>query len=132
MIGTLRRELVDKLLIVSEHHLRQVLDEYLRHYNTARPHRALGQIIPVQAGARPPEPVGLAERQIRRKQLLGGLIHEYYIAALPSHAATEDAGHPAELRFRAPQDPGVLPLPALLYPASVRIAIVCDNYSSHL
>jgi Integrase core domain len=37
MIGTLRRELLDRLLIVNEHHLRQVLTEYLRHYNTARP-----------------------------------------------------------------------------------------------
>lgn len=35
MIGTLRRELLDRLLIVNEHHLRQVLSEYLRHYNTS-------------------------------------------------------------------------------------------------
>ena len=41
MIGTLRRELPGRLLIVNEHHLRQVLTEYLRHYNTARPHRTL-------------------------------------------------------------------------------------------
>ena len=41
--GTLRRELFDQLLIVNEHHLRQILTEYLQHYNTARPHRALGQ-----------------------------------------------------------------------------------------
>ena len=37
IIGTLRRELLDRLLIVNEHHLRQVLTEYLLHYNTARP-----------------------------------------------------------------------------------------------
>jgi len=36
MIGTLRRELLDRMLIVNEHHLRQVLTEYLTHYNTAR------------------------------------------------------------------------------------------------
>jgi putative transposase len=89
MIGTLRRELLDQLLIVNEHHLRRVLAEYLRHYNTARPHRALGQLTPAQVGTRPPEPVDLAERRIRRKQVLGGLTHEYYIAALPPHAATE-------------------------------------------
>jgi putative transposase len=41
MIGTLRRELFDRLLIVNEHHLRRVLTEYLLHYNAARPHRAL-------------------------------------------------------------------------------------------
>jgi putative transposase len=38
MIGTLRREVLDRLLIVDEHHLRRVLTKYLRHYNTARPH----------------------------------------------------------------------------------------------
>jgi len=42
IIGTLRRELLDRLLIVNEHHLRHVLTGYLRHYNTARPHRSLG------------------------------------------------------------------------------------------
>jgi hypothetical protein len=89
MIGTLRRELLDRLLIVNEHHLRRVLDEYLRHYNTARPHRVLGQLTPAQADTRPPEPVNLADRRIRQEQVLGGLTHEYYIAALPPHAAAE-------------------------------------------
>ena len=81
LAGTLRRELLDRVLIVNEHHLRQVLTEYLRHYNTARPHRALGQLAPAQASARPPEPVNLAGHRIRRKQVLGGLTHEYQIAA---------------------------------------------------
>jgi transposase InsO family protein len=49
MIGTLRRELLDRLLIINEHHLRHVLTEYLRHYNAVRPHRGLGQIAPDQA-----------------------------------------------------------------------------------
>jgi putative transposase len=74
------RELLDRLLIVNEHHLRQVLTEYLRHYNTARPHRGLGQLAPAQAHTRPPE-INLAEYPIRRKQILGGLTHEYQIAA---------------------------------------------------
>jgi len=81
MIGTLRRELLDRLLIASEHHLRHVLTEYLRHYNTARPHRALGQLTPAQAGTCPPEPVNLADHCIHRKQVLAGLTHEYYAAA---------------------------------------------------
>jgi len=80
IIGTLRRELFDRLLIVNEHHLRRVLTEYLRHYNTARPHRALGQLAPAQAHARPPE-INLAEHRIRRRHVLGGLTHEYHIAA---------------------------------------------------
>ena len=64
MIGTLRRELFDRLLIVNEHHLRRVLAEYLLHYN----------------GARPPQ-IDLAGHRVRRKQVLGGLTHEYQIAA---------------------------------------------------
>jgi hypothetical protein len=48
IIGTLRREALDRLLIVNEHHLRWVLTEYLSHYNTARPHRALGQLAPLK------------------------------------------------------------------------------------
>ena len=81
IIGTLRRELLDRVLIINEHHLRRALAEYLRHYNDARPHRSLGQLTPTQAGTGPPEPVNLAEVRIRRKQVLGGLTHEYYIAA---------------------------------------------------
>ena len=83
VIGTLRREVLDRLLIVNEHHLRQVLTQYLAHYNTARPHRAPGQFTPAQAGTRPPDPVDLAKHRIHRKQVPGGLTHEYYIAALP-------------------------------------------------
>ena len=79
--GTLRRELFDCLLIVNEHHLLQVLTEYLQHYNAARPHRALGQYTPAQADTSPPKLVNLAEHRIRRKQILGGLTHEYYVAA---------------------------------------------------
>jgi putative transposase len=81
MIGTLRREVLDRLLILNEQHLRQVLTEYLRHYNTARPHRALGQLTPAQADTCPPEPINLAQYRIRRKRVLSGLACEYYVAA---------------------------------------------------
>jgi transposase InsO family protein len=81
MIGALRREVPGRLLIVNEQHLRQVLTEYLPHYNTARPHRALGQLAPAQAGSQPPEPVNLANHRTRQKQVLGGLTGEYCVAA---------------------------------------------------
>jgi len=81
IIGTLRRELPGRLLIVNEQHLRRILTEYLMHYNTARPHRSLSQLTPAQAATRPPEPVNLAEHRTHRKQILGGLTHEYYVAA---------------------------------------------------
>jgi len=69
IIGTLRREFPDWVLIVNEHHLRQVLTEYLQHYNTGRPHRALGQ-HPGQADACLPEPINLADHLIRRNKSL--------------------------------------------------------------
>jgi putative transposase len=71
MIGTLRREVLDRLLIVNQHHLRQVLTEYLAHYNTARPHRAVGQLAPDQADTRPPQ-INLAEHRIRRNESSAG------------------------------------------------------------
>ena len=80
MIGTLRRELLDRLLIVNEHHLRRVLAEYLRHYNAARPHRGLNQLTPIQAQTQPPQTINLAEYPVRLKQVLSGLTHEYQIA----------------------------------------------------
>jgi hypothetical protein len=52
IIGTLRRELFDRSLIVNEHHVRQ-LTEYLQHHNSARPHPALGQLAPAQTRTRP-------------------------------------------------------------------------------
>jgi transposase InsO family protein len=81
VIGTLRQELLDRLLIVSEQHLRRVLTDYLMYHKTARPHRSLGQLTPAQAETCPPKPVNLAEHRIHRKQILGGLAHEYYVAA---------------------------------------------------
>ena len=58
-----------------------MLIEYLRHYNTARPHRALGQLTPAQAHTGPPAEIDLAEHRLRRKQVLSGLTREYRIAA---------------------------------------------------
>ena len=46
LVGTLRRELLDRVLIVGERHLRAVLIEYQAHYNTARPHQGIGQSVP--------------------------------------------------------------------------------------
>jgi putative transposase len=81
IIGTLRRELLDRLLIVNEHHLRRVLTGYLRHYDAARPRRSLGQLTPTQADTQRPEPINRAEYRIYQKQVLGGLTHEYDVAA---------------------------------------------------
>jgi putative transposase len=81
MIGTLRRELFDRSLILGEHHLRQILQEFLAHYNAVRPHRSLRQLSPRQAETTPPEPINLAHYRLRRTPILGGLTSEYHVAA---------------------------------------------------
>jgi transposase InsO family protein len=81
MIGTLRRELLDRILIVNEHHLRQILTTYLHHFNAARPHRALAQLAPAQAETQPPHVINLAGHQVHRRPILDGLTSEYQITA---------------------------------------------------
>ncbi len=72
-IGTLRRECLDHLLITGPSHLKHVLQEFVEHYNTHRPHRSLDQHPP--AGHTPP-PSGATIQPLRRDRL-GGLVHEY-------------------------------------------------------
>ena len=77
-MGTLRRELLDRLLIINQRHAASVLRQYERHYNEHRPHRALGQAAPLRPLHRR-TPTAVAN--VRRRDRLGGLIHEYQHAA---------------------------------------------------
>ncbi len=75
-VRTVRAECLDWLLILNRRHLERVLRVYVDHYNTQRPHRALE--------LQPPEPRYSARTrvgEIRRRDRLGGLIHEYHRAA---------------------------------------------------
>jgi transposase InsO family protein len=81
MIGTLRRELLDRMLVVNERHLTRILTIYLRHFNAARPHRTLEQLAPAQAETYPPPVINLADYQVKRQPILHGLTSEYHIAA---------------------------------------------------
>jgi putative transposase len=78
LVGTLRRELLDRVLILGEAHLRAVLAEYQVHYNTARPHPGIAQRVPDGGHL---TVAGLDRRRILRKPVLGGLINEYARAA---------------------------------------------------
>jgi putative transposase len=81
IIGTLRRELLDRVLAVNEHHLRRILTTYLHHFTTARPHRTLGQLAPAQAETQPPPVINLADHHVRHRPILDGLTSEYQITA---------------------------------------------------
>jgi transposase InsO family protein len=74
LVGTLRRECLDHLVIVNEAHLRGVIAEFAAYYNLERPHRALGLQAPIPS-VRPTH--GL----LRSQPILGGLHHVYQRAA---------------------------------------------------
>jgi putative transposase len=76
-VRTLRTELTNRMLIFSQRHLLVVLAEYVRHYNSRRPHRACDLHPP-----RPTHPVAdLSREHITRRPVLGALINEYERAA---------------------------------------------------
>jgi putative transposase len=77
--GTLRRELLDRTLILGERHLALVLREYVEHYNGHRPHQSRRQ-RPPDIEAQPVRDVADL-RSVRRKPVVAGLIHEYHHAA---------------------------------------------------
>jgi putative transposase len=76
-VRTVRDECLDHLLIFGRRHLEQVLRTYLAHYNAERPHRSLALATPA---GQPPAARGSPPTVLRR-DLLGGLIHEYAAAA---------------------------------------------------
>ena len=80
LAGTLRRELLDRVLILGEQHLRAVLAEYQVHYNTPRPHQGIAQRVPdgEHHGGHLCRP---RPRTDPRNPVLGGLINEYARAA---------------------------------------------------
>lgn len=81
-VGTVRRECLDRLLIVGRRQLEHVLRVYIDHYNRRRPHRSL-DLDPPNATARLPAETASMPRplQVHRRDRLGGLIHEYELAA---------------------------------------------------
>src|SRR5712664_173147 len=70
LIGSIRRECVDHIIVLGEMHLRQILQSYARYYNDIRTHRSLDKDAPV---SRPVQSTG----SIKSHPILGGLHHHY-------------------------------------------------------
>ena len=81
LVGTLRRELLDRVMILGEIQLHAVLAKYQAHYNTARPHQGIAQRVPDGERDRRIAATDLDSERIRRKSVLYGLINEYTRAA---------------------------------------------------
>ncbi len=74
-VRTVREECLDHLLVYSRAHLESVLTEYVEHYNQARPHR--GRQLSTPSPRQEPPSTG----EIRRRDVLGGIVDEYKRAA---------------------------------------------------
>ena len=80
LIGTLRRELLDRLLVLNHAPLMTILHKYRSPYNRHRPHQPRAQ-RPPDIQAHPPPLPNLADHPIHRRPILSGLINEYECAA---------------------------------------------------
>ncbi len=71
-VRTVREECLDKLLVMNQSHLHHVLRQYIDYYNTARPHQGIEQRTPI------PPTLSEAGGAIRCRNVLGGIVHDYY------------------------------------------------------
>jgi transposase InsO family protein len=80
-IQTCRRELLDRTLIWNQRHLLHALHEFEEFYNSHRPHQGIQNARPLYPLPAPADPDKMARLDIRRRQRLGGILHEYHHAA---------------------------------------------------
>jgi putative transposase len=73
-VGTIRRELLDHILIINQQHATKALHTFEQHYNDHRPHRTLGQAAPLRAL---PDRTRTETKTVQRRDRLGGLLHHY-------------------------------------------------------
>jgi transposase InsO family protein len=77
-VQTCHHELLDHTMIWNEHHLRHALRHFELHHNAHRPHQAMNQAAPLRAVPEPiTDPGQIPRLDIRRRDPLNGVIHEY-------------------------------------------------------
>jgi putative transposase len=79
-VQTVRAECLDWTLVVGRRHLLRLLRGYVRHYNKQRPHRGLALAVP-EARDQDRDSIPIRSRDVRCRDVLGGLIHEYHRVA---------------------------------------------------
>ena len=77
-VGSLRRDLLDHVIVLNGKHLRRLLNEYVRYYHEDRTHLGLGKDTP---GGRIPTSVPSSGQRVVSLPRLGGLHHRYTVAA---------------------------------------------------
>jgi len=81
-VQTCRRELLNRTLIWNQAHLLHALREFEQFYNRHRPHQGIANVRPLRALPAPvPELVAATCLHVRRRDRLGGILHEYHHAA---------------------------------------------------
>jgi putative transposase len=79
-VRTVRTECLDRLLVLNQAHLERILKVFADHYNQHRPHRALS-LVPPEARRSGASSSALGDARILRRDRLGGVVHEYSVAA---------------------------------------------------
>ena len=85
LVGSLRRECLDHLLILDHLQLNRIVQEYLDYYNHSRPHQGIGQQIPESFANDNPWPTRNSGGKIASSPVLRGLHHSFARAAVSSY-----------------------------------------------
>jgi putative transposase len=92
-VQTCRHELLDRTLIWNQRHLLQALREFEHFYNEHRPHRTLWAAAPLRPLPEPmTDPEQIARLDVRRRDRLGGILHEYQPCGGDCGTAAESSG----------------------------------------
>ena len=121
LVGSIRRELLDRLLIINQRHAAAVLREYQCPYNHHRPHRSLGQAAPLRPLSRRAR---ATTYKVDRRDRLGGLLHEYQQVAGGAQSSWHPQVESGELVKQAPAYSLAPPIGVTMSPGELVLVLV--------